>query len=381
MTVNGIDVVFPSNTVVQLPAAYLTPPLRIVGFITDPTRDRQVGVHVMDVDAAGKRRSRRLAAVQKAQAPFGRFRFEVAALGETRTYNPAHRASRRQPPAHRSGVRPLRPIEGGPAAGSVVSAAVHRSAEDRPQHGTPTHEPGRVHSSGFRGTAAAHAPRWRLSAVSAILATLQPEFLFVKDITLIKPSLCCLAEYTAALERGWSPDNVRGAEAAREQLGKVADDPLRFVASLDDPDAAGEPVRLPDGSSVPRLPGYHRWIWDGAFCGSIGFRWQRGTSVLPPHVLGHIGFAVVPWKRNMGYARRALTLMLPEARKEGLPYVELTADPGNVASQRVIQACGGVLVERFQKTAAYGGSESLRFRIELLGSDDPTARPRDGCTG
>ncbi len=201
----------------------------------------------------------------------------------------------------------------------------------------------------------------------------------MKDITLIKPSLCCLAEYTAALERGWSPDNVRGAEAAREQLGKIADDPVRFVASLDDPDAAGGPVRLPAGSSVPRLPGYHRWIWDGAFCGSIGFRWQRGTSALPPHVLGHIGFAVAPWKRNMGYAKGALVLMLPEARKQGLPYVELTTDPGNVASQRVIQACGGVLVERFQKTAAYGGSESLRFRIELLGSVDPTARSRDGC--
>lgn len=52
--------------------------LRIVDFITDPTRARQVGVYALDVDAAGKRRSRRLAAVQKAQAPFGRFRFEVA---------------------------------------------------------------------------------------------------------------------------------------------------------------------------------------------------------------------------------------------------------------------------------------------------------------
>lgn len=52
--------------------------LRIVGFITDPTRVRQVNVYAVDVDSAGKRRSRRLTAVQKAQAPFGRFRFEIA---------------------------------------------------------------------------------------------------------------------------------------------------------------------------------------------------------------------------------------------------------------------------------------------------------------
>lgn len=52
--------------------------LRIVGFITDPTRARQIGVYAVDVDAAGKRRARRLVTAQKAQAPFGRFRFEIA---------------------------------------------------------------------------------------------------------------------------------------------------------------------------------------------------------------------------------------------------------------------------------------------------------------
>src|SRR2546430_6881442 len=35
---------------------------------------------------------------------------------------------------------------------------------------------------------------------------------------------------------------------------------------------------LPDGSVVPRLPGYRKWIWDGEFCGVIGFRWQPGRS-------------------------------------------------------------------------------------------------------
>ena len=122
---------------------------------------------------------------------------------------------------------------------------------------------------------------------------------------------------------------------------------------------------LPDGSTVTRLPGYHRWMWDGEFCGMIGFRWQPGTSELPPHVLGHIGFSVVPWKRRRGYASRALEMLLPEAKKEGLDYVELTTDETNIASRRVIEANGGKLVDRFKKAAAYGGAESLRYRIHL----------------
>jgi len=58
--------------------------------------------------------------------------------------------------------------------------------------------------------------------------------------------------------------------------------------------------------------------------------------------------------------------MLEEARAEGLPYVELTSDPENRASQKVIMANGGILIERFQKPQQYGlGQEGLRYRIML----------------
>lgn len=182
---------------------------------------------------------------------------------------------------------------------------------------------------------------------------------------LVWPARAYLASYISALERGWSPDNVRGEVAAREELESIAADPEAFLASLVDREAAGDPIRLPDGSTVQRLPGYRRWLWDGEFCGSIGFRWQLGTSALPPYCLGHIGFSVVPWKRGLGYATRALRDLLPEARAEGLEFVELTADPANIPSQRVIEANGGVLVERFVKLLQYGGQEALRYRIVL----------------
>jgi Predicted acetyltransferase len=181
---------------------------------------------------------------------------------------------------------------------------------------------------------------------------------------LVWPGPEHLTDYERALARGWSPDNLR-PEAAQEELAQIAEDRERFLAEQVDREAKGPPIVLPGGATVPRLPGIHMWMWDGEFCGSIGFRWQPGTPELPPHCLGHIGYAVVPWKRRLGYATQALAGILPEAREVGLPYVELTTDAANVASRRVIEANGGRLVERFNKPAHYGGAESLRYRIVL----------------
>ena len=190
-----------------------------------------------------------------------------------------------------------------------------------------------------------------------------------ESLRLVWPSQDYLPGYIAALEKGWSTDNLRPA-AAREELEKIAGNAAAFLRGLVDRDAGAVPVTLPDGSSVARLPGYRRWLWDGEFCGSISFRWQPGTTALPPHCLGHIGYAVVPWKQRLGYATRALALLLPEVRGEGLPFVEITTDPANIASQRVIAANGGVLVERFTKPPQFGSVEGLRFRIYL---DHPAA--------
>jgi predicted acetyltransferase len=181
-------------------------------------------------------------------------------------------------------------------------------------------------------------------------------------IRLVVPSRELLPGYIAALERGWSPDNLR-PQVAQEELADIARDPEGFLAGMIDREALGGPITLPDGSQVPRLPGYRLWISDGEFCGSIGLRWQPGTTELPAHVSGHIGYAVVPWKRNRGYATRALALMLREARREGLDEVIITTDPDNLASQRVIMANGASAPERFTRTAQYGHTAGLRYRL------------------
>ena len=45
--------------------------------------------------------------------------------------------------------------------------------------------------------------------------------------------------------------------------------------------------------------------------------------------------------------------------------VDITTAPDNLASQRVIEANRGVLVEQFVAPAALGGIPELRYRVQL----------------
>jgi hypothetical protein len=58
-------------------------------------------------------------------------------------------------------------------------------------------------------------------------------------MTLVWPSMEYLPGYVAALEQGWSPDNVRGEATTQEHLERIAGDPEAFVASL----ASRSPLR------------------------------------------------------------------------------------------------------------------------------------------
>jgi predicted acetyltransferase len=183
--------------------------------------------------------------------------------------------------------------------------------------------------------------------------------------SLVSPAQEYLAGYVAALQRGWSPNTLR-PEAGTEELHAIRENPTAFLAMLVDKEGRGPPIKLPDGSTMARLPGYQKWIWDGEFCGSIGLRWAPGKSSLPSTCPGHIGYSVVPWKQRRGHATEALRQLLTEAKALGLDHVVLTTDPTNEPSQRVVLKNGGVLVGRFRKSEQLGSGDELRFRIDLL---------------
>jgi predicted acetyltransferase len=172
-----------------------------------------------------------------------------------------------------------------------------------------------------------------------------------------------LDAYCSALPMGWSPDNLR-PDATQDELAEIAQYPGTFLSRLEDLQGQGPPVILPDASSVPRLPSLKRWIWTNGFCGSIALRWLPGTDDLPPTCLGHIGYAVVPWRRREGLATAALKEMLLIAHEVGLQRVDLTADAYNTASIGVISG-GGRYVKTFITPEQIGGHTDALYRIDL----------------
>lgn len=181
------------------------------------------------------------------------------------------------------------------------------------------------------------------------------------QLQLFAPSYGHLGAYTATLRTGWSPYAARDVSA--EHRAAIEADPDAFLVDLVDLEKIGGSLVEPEGSTRPKLPQIIRWMWDGDFVGVINLRWQPGTDELPPYVSGQIGYINVPRKRGKGYATEALRLMLPEARQLGLGHVELTTDPSNTASQKVIQQCDGRLA--FTRDDMFSGAPKLHFRIEL----------------
>ncbi|WID96857.1 GNAT family N-acetyltransferase [Bosea vestrisii] len=190
-----------------------------------------------------------------------------------------------------------------------------------------------------------------------------------KIVSLHTPGRDVLPAYVRALEAGWSPNTMR--DVAPEQLAAIAADPDVFVEGLNQ---RGGTIRLHDDSEVARLPDMIRWIIaidqpERPFVGSINLRWQedeagRPVTELPSHVLGHVGYTILPDHAGHGYASAALAAVLAEARAIGLPFLKITCDTRNLASRRIIEKNGGRFLESFL-APFYGPEERLMYRIDL----------------
>jgi predicted acetyltransferase len=190
-------------------------------------------------------------------------------------------------------------------------------------------------------------------------------------VMLVSPDVENLSGLEAALAQGWSPDPRRLQDQAyiRARLRALRRDKSKFMNDLANPGAP---------SLEPRLRNHLFWIWDGEFCGSIGLRFQTGREELPPHIPGHVGYSVVPWKQRNGYATTALRLLLAVAGNEGLKRIVVLCDADNYGSRRVIERNGGELFLR----APHPSDEPDRVKLHFyLKSEMPPAAGQNDARG
>ncbi|MCR3760910.1 GNAT family N-acetyltransferase [Clostridium felsineum] len=76
---------------------------------------------------------------------------------------------------------------------------------------------------------------------------------------------------------------------------------------------------------------------------------------------GHIGYSVKKSERRKGYAKEMLKMALQHCIKFKMDKVLLTCDANNIASERTIKACGGVL----ENEVLNGGTLVKRYWIKL----------------
>jgi predicted acetyltransferase len=83
------------------------------------------------------------------------------------------------------------------------------------------------------------------------------------------------------------------------------------------------------------------WTERETYLGRIAIRHELTPRLR--EVGGHIGYDVRPTARRQGHATAMLRAALPVAHRIGIEYALITCDVTNVASRKVIEACGGKL--------------------------------------
>jgi len=158
-------------------------------------------------------------------------------------------------------------------------------------------------------------------------------------LTLEQPSLVWQDEYLAMIAESLAVDGrypYNNVSLAQADFGA-------YVQELED-EARG--INLPPGI----LPQQTYFVVKDhtTVIGELRFR----PEVAPPYEErnGHVGYNLRPRYRGQGYGTRALALILDEARRRGLPGVQIPIEEPNPASVRVTEKNGGVLDKRVTDT-------------------------------
>jgi len=109
-----------------------------------------------------------------------------------------------------------------------------------------------------------------------------------------------------------------------------------FAEYVDTLDQWSRGVDVPEGF-VPAT--FLVGIVKGQVVGRLSLRHRLNDFL--ERIGGHIGYGVVPSYRRKGYATAMLKQAIPIYQKLGLQKVLLTCNIDNIASQKVIESCGG----------------------------------------
>lgn len=111
------------------------------------------------------------------------------------------------------------------------------------------------------------------------------------------------------------------------------------------------------------------WLTDGTqYLGSGDVRHYLNESL--ETFGGHIGYSIRPqaWGRGLGTIQ--LALLLGEARKLGIPIVRITCFDNNIASARVIEKNGAVLIGKVNNKIKGRNRLTRIYEIDLVNNDN-----------
>ena len=145
------------------------------------------------------------------------------------------------------------------------------------------------------------------------------------------------------------------AESTAEGTGRGVTDEAAFAALL---------ARCERYAAARELPPNHvaettLWLVDGdEYIGRIAIRHALTPLLLA--IGGHVGYDVRPSRRRQGHATHMLRLALPRIAALGIDPALVTCTETNVASRKVIEACGGRLATDEVDVAAARAIASTR---------------------
>jgi predicted acetyltransferase len=147
--------------------------------------------------------------------------------------------------------------------------------------------------------------------------------------------LKAMAEFQAEGRGGSDDDSMIGSETRR--YGGQWHEPAVFASYT-------AQLRAQSLESAPRPTGHVPcttlwWVDDDQYLGRLAIRHRLTDWLL--NYGGHIGYDVRPTGRRRGHATAMLRAALPVAHDLGIESALITCDGDNVASRKVIEACGG----------------------------------------